>query len=39
MSILARLEAFVERAAAKSWADTDDVAEARALLALIRGEK
>lgn len=38
MSLLQRLEAFVERMASKSYADTSDISEARALLALIRGE-
>lgn len=38
MTLLARLEAFVKRVASKPYADTADVAEARALLALLRGE-
>lgn len=38
MTLLTRIEAFIERMASKSYADTADISEARALLKLIRGE-
>lgn len=38
MSLLQRLEAFVERMAKQPYCDTKDYSEARELWALIRGE-
>lgn len=38
MTLTQRIEALLERLSAKPWADTADITEARALLALLRGE-
>lgn len=38
MTLQDRIEALLERLASRPWCDTADHTEARALLALIRGE-
>lgn len=39
MTLAKRIEALLERLASQNWCDTAHHTEARALLALIRGEK